>query len=105
VKVPSRDHVAFEVLRVGNEDERIIHRRVCLDLKYATAVRQSVAHRAMHLRNTAERIRVLHTSALAVRFANLATFEHPAQVRRGLGLAAVRTHFMNAFVEGRVRAF
>ena len=68
-------------------------------------MRQRIAHRAVHLRDAAQRVRVLHPAAVAMRFANLAAFEHLAQIRRSLHLSAVRTRFVNAFIEGRVGAF
>jgi hypothetical protein len=59
----------------------------------------------MHLRDTAQGVCILHASAGAVRFANLAAFEHLAQVRRCLHLSVVRARFMDALIEGRVSAF
>ena len=56
----------------------------------------------MHLRYAAQRVSVLYSAALAVRLANLAAFEHAAQIRRGLHLSAVRTSFMNALIERRI---
>src|SRR5258708_34120545 len=78
VKVSSRDHIARRVFGVGDEDQRIIHSGVCLGLKHFTAMRQCVTYRSMVLRNAAQRVSVLHAATSAMRFANLAAFEHLA---------------------------
>ena len=45
---------------------------------------ERVAHRAMHLRDTAQRIGILHAAAVAMRLADLTLFEQTAQVGSGL---------------------
>ena len=77
----------------SDEDQRIIDGGVRFDLKNFAAMGQRVAHCAVHLRNAAQRIGILHAAAFAVRFANLAALEHVAQIGRGLDLSAVRTRF------------
>ena len=42
------------------EYQRVVGDAVDLDLQHAANVRQRVAHRAVHLRHAADRIRVLH---------------------------------------------
>src|ERR1039458_674177 len=62
-------------------------------------------HGAVHLRDAAEGISVLYTAACAVRFANLAAFEHLAKIRCRLDLSTVRAGFVDALVESRIGAF
>src|SRR5260370_40251526 len=54
VKVSSRDHIARRVFGVGDEYQRIIYRGVGLGLENFAAMRQRVAYRAMHLRDTTQ---------------------------------------------------
>jgi hypothetical protein len=63
---------------------------------------QRVAHRAMHLRDAAQRIRILHAAAVAMRIADLALFEQAAQVRSGLDLSGMGSSLLNALVESDV---
>jgi hypothetical protein len=87
-----------------DEYQRIVYSRVCLDLKHFAAMGKGIAHRAVHLRNAAQRICILDPATVAVRFANLTAFEHLAQICRRLHLASVRARFVNALVEGGIRA-
>ena len=68
--------------------QRVVHRRVDFDLQHLAAVGQRVAHRAMHLRHAAQGVGILHAVAVAMRFAHRAAFEHLAQIRGRLHLAA-----------------
>ncbi len=104
VKVSSRDYIAGKIPGVGDKYQRIIDRGIRLDLKHLEAVRQRVAHRTVHLRDAAQGIGVLHPAAFAMRFANLAAFEHAPQIRRRLHLTTVRPSLVNALVESGVRA-
>ena len=65
---------------------------------------QRVAYRSMDLRNAAQGVGV-SAPAFAMRFANLASFQHATQVSRALYLTAVGTDFMDAFIECGIRAF
>src|SRR6266498_2256001 len=88
----------------GKKYQRVIHRGVCFDFEDLTTMGESIANRAVHLRNTAHRIRVLHASTLAMRFANLAALEHAAEVSGGFNLSCMRTGTVNTFVEGHIGA-
>ena len=66
----------------AKENQWIIHRRISSISKHRPAIRQRVAHRAMNLRNAAQRISVLHSSTFPMRFANLAALQHLAQICR-----------------------
>ncbi len=87
------------------KDQRIVDRGVRLGLKHSAAMRQRVAHRAVHLRDAAQRVGILHAAAVAVRLADLAAFQHAPQVGRGLHLSGVRTRLVNALVKCRVGPF
>src|SRR5208282_3213402 len=91
VKVSAGEHVPLSVhpLRILHEYQRVIDRRVRLGLKHGAAMGKRVAHRAMHLRNTAQRISILHASAVAMRRSDLTLFEQTAQVRRGPDLSGM----------------
>ena len=89
---------------IGQEDQRIVDRGVGLRFKYAAAMRQRVAHRAVDLRDAAQRVSVLHAAAVAMRFANLAAFQHAPQVGCGLYLSGMRTRLVNALVKSGVGA-
>ena len=102
MKISAGDYVARTALWVGDEDQRIVYRRVGFGLKYRSAVCESVADSTMHLRNAAQRISVLHSPALAMRLANLAAFEHAAQVCGGFHLSGMRAHLVNAHIERRI---
>ena len=82
-----------------HEHQRIIHCRVGLGLKNRAAIRQRVAHRAVHLRDAAQRVRILHSPALAMRLAKLAALEHAPQIGRRLKLSSMRPRAMDAFIE------
>ena len=63
---------------------------------------ECVAHRAVHLRDAAQRVRVLHTSTVAMRVSDLASLQQAAQIRGGLHLSRMRTGLVNALVVGDV---
>src|SRR5260370_1843599 len=100
MKVSAGDNVAFGIPRIGDADKGIVNRGICLRLKYFATVCQSVPRGAVNLWDAAQRIRVLHAAAVAMRFADLTAFQHAPQVGRGLHLTSVRTGFVNARVEG-----
>ena len=104
MKVPAGEHItlAIHCLRILHEHQRIIDRGVHLRLKHPAAMGQRVAHRAMHLRDAAQRIGVLHAATVAMRLANFTLFEQAAQVRSGLDLSGMRPNFLNAFIEGDI---
>jgi hypothetical protein len=105
MKVAAGDHIAFCVPRIGYEDERIIDGGVRFCFKYFTAMGKRVPHCTVYLWNAAQRVCVLHAAAGAVRFANLAAFEHATQVGSSFDLPAVWARIMNALVEGCVSSF
>ena len=86
------------------ENQRIVGGRVHLDRENAAGFRQRIQHRAVNLRNRAQRIGILHAAAAAVRFANLAAFEEAHQARRAHQLAGLRAGLVDARVEGPRRA-
>src|SRR5208337_1264663 len=115
VKIPARNNIAQygiadhrrrrSDLLFPREDERIVDGGVHLDLEDLATVRQSVSHRAMHLGNAAQGVSILHLTALAVRFADLAALQHATQVPGNVQLPGVRPRLMNALVESHVGAF
>src|SRR5438477_2029363 len=82
----------------GNENQGVVHRRIGFDLENFAAVCQRVSYRAVYLGNAAQRICILHAAAFAMRFANLAAFEHSPQVCCGFNLSCMRTRAMDALV-------
>ena len=66
---------------------------------------QGIADRAMHLRNAAQRVGILHLLALAMRFANQAALQHAAQVLGDQYLPGMRTRLLNARVKRSVGTF
>src|SRR5258708_627827 len=62
----------------SDKNQRIVYSGVCLGFKYFAAVRQRITDSAMHLRNAAQRVGVLHAAAFAVRLSNLAALQHAA---------------------------
>src|ERR1700721_4058374 len=54
VEVASGDHIAQRLFGVSNKYERIVDRRIRLDLEYFTTVSKRVAHRSRALRNERE---------------------------------------------------
>src|SRR5437667_3053761 len=53
----------------------------------------------MHLRDAAQRVCILYPPAIAMGLADLAAFEHPAQIRCGFDLARMRTRLVNALIK------
>ena len=103
MKVSARDDVAFSLFRIRNEDQRIVDRGIGFGLKHLAAVGERISHSPVHLWDAAQRVSILHAAAIAVRFTNLATFQHFPQVRSCFHLTRVRTRLVNAFVECCVR--
>ena len=104
MKVSAGEHVALAVhrFRILHEHQRVVDRRVRLDLKHRAAMGERVAHRAMHLWDAAQRIGVLHAAAVAMRLTDLALFEQTAQVRRSPDLSGMRASLLDAIVEGDI---
>ena len=77
VEVPGRDEHA-----VLDEHERVVGRRVQLGRDRVLDVVEEVARRAVHLRRAAQRVRVLHLVAPAVRLDDRRALEQPEHVAR-----------------------
>ncbi len=107
MEVTAGENVAFAVgeLRVLHEHEGVIDGGVYFRFKHGAAVGKRIADCAVYLRDTAQRVGVLYTSAVAMRVADLAALEQAAKVGSGPRLAGMRTRFVNAFVVGDVGAF
>ncbi len=86
------------------EDHRVVGRGVHLDLDDASRVRGGVARRAVHLRDAAERVGVLHDAAVAVALAQGRVREERPEVPRRCDLAGMRAGRVDARVERGVRA-
>ena len=99
VEVPVRDDLALR-----DEDERIVRGRVELDRDRAVDVAEQVAARAVHLRGAAERVRVLHLVAPAVRLDDRRALEQRPDVRGRVALARQRPGGVDRGVEARARA-
>src|SRR5579864_36597 len=84
--------------------QRIIHGRVHLDLERPAAEIQRVAHRAVDLRDAAQRISVLHASTVFMRFSNLASCQQAAQVGRDFYLPCMRPSVMDTRIERDIGA-
>ena len=92
----------FETIsRSLEEDERIVGGSIDLDRDRALDVVEQVAARAVHLRRAAQRVRVLHLVAPAVRLEDRRAVEQAAHVRGRRDLAGVRTRSVNRRVEAR----
>jgi uracil-DNA glycosylase len=90
-----RERLAVEVavrdeLALVDEHERIVGRGVELDADRVRRVVEEVARGAVHLRRTAQRVRVLHLVAPAVRFDDRRAVEEPEDIRGRSDLAAQR---------------
>src|SRR4029077_19258784 len=105
MKISAGDYVAPTALWVGDEDQRIVYRRVGFGLKYRSAICEGIADSTVHLRYAAQRISVLHSPALAMGLANLAAFEHAAQICSGFYLPRMRAHLVNTDIERRIGSF
>src|SRR6516225_2146819 len=81
----------------------VVHCRVHFYLKDSPAMGDGIAHRAMDLWDTTQRIGVLHLAALAMRLANRAALQHPAQVVGYQKLTCMRPCRLDALVESDVR--
>ena len=103
MEIPARNDVGIHVLgfRIA-KDQWIVDGRIRLSLKDRAAMRQRVAHRAMHLRHAAQRVSILHACAITMRFAYGASFEQPAQIGGGRDLSGVRASAVNPLIESSV---
>ena len=73
VEVSAGDDVALQSVRFESvmKTSGLSTAELIFGLEDLAAVRQGVAHGAMHLRHAAQRVGVLHAAALAMRLANL----------------------------------
>src|SRR5258708_22808830 len=96
VEVAAGKYVAFGW--AVDEDQWIVVCRIHCDFEGAPAKLQRIAYRAMDLWNTTQRISVLHTAAVLVRFAYLASREQTTQVGCDFHLSGMRPCGVDAFV-------
>ena len=82
------------------EDQRVVGRRVHLDPEGDGRVGQGRAHGPEDLRDTSQRVGVLHLVRPLVRRDDLAPAEEPSQVRRDLAGAGLRLEGDESVVEG-----
>ena len=94
--MPRRDHLFLDVLRLlVGEDQRVVGDRVQFDVEHALGLRQRIAHRAMHLRDAAQRVAVLRLVLLA------AAERAEAPVELLAAVALPERHPVPADVEGQ----
>jgi hypothetical protein len=99
VEVPVRDEDV-----VVHQHERVVGRSVELGADGVRDVVEEVARGAMHLRGAAERVRVLHLVAPAMRLDDGRTLEQAQDVRCGHDLPAQPAQLVDAGVKARARA-
>src|SRR5579872_5214323 len=106
MKVSAGDYiaVAIRLFRIFHEYEWIVDRRVRLPFHDLATVGEAVAHGAVDLRHAAQRVGILHTIAMAMRFVDFAAFNHLPKIRRRPDLSGMRAGSVNALVEGRHRS-
>ena len=97
MKIAAGDDIALTI--PGNKHQRIIHRRIHLNFECPPAEFQRVPHRAMHLGNTAQRVRILYASAVFVGFANLAAGHQSPQIGCDPHLSGMWPGSVNAFIK------
>ena len=111
VEVPAADHPAAagrDRVDIGDpaagEDERIVGRRVELDVEDATQMVERIAHRAVDLWRAAQRVRVLDLVGVSVMAGLQSTVaEQVAQLRGHGDLARMRPGQLVRGSEGHVR--
>ncbi len=99
MEVPGRDEQA-----VVDEHERVVGRRVELGRDRVLDVVEQVARRAVHLRRAAQRVRVLHLVAPAVRLDDRRAVEQAQHVARRRALTAQRPQLVHLRDERVARA-
>ena len=99
VEVAVRDELA-----ALGEDERIVGGGVQLDRDGLLGVRQQIPARAVNLRRAAQRVRVLHLVAPAVRLDDRRALDQPNDVRGRLRLSRKRSERLDLRPEADARA-
>ncbi len=101
MEVAARNHLG--VLVFVKENQRVVGDRVQLDFHYPARIGDRIAHRAMHLWDAAQRIRVLHVERI-VGPGESRTGQQFAHHCRAFDLARVRARGVDPGVEGARRA-
>src|SRR5579872_995834 len=104
-----RDRLAVEVPDADKgtvlwEDHGVIGHRVDLEFDRVLDESHAVAHRAVHDRHAAKRIRILHAIAVAVRGHDARIAQQAPQIRADAQLPGVRPERVHAFDERCVAA-
>ena len=99
-----RHRYRFAVEVAGRDDEvfvrtngRVVSCRVHLDVNHRVDICDGVLHRAVNLRNTSERIRILHIRLRLLH--NLTALEQLSHASRRDNLSFMRTHLMHCVGE------
>src|SRR6185312_1208648 len=61
-----------------------------------------VANRSMHLRDAAQRVRILHLAAFAMGFTNLAALQHQSKIMSDHELSGMRPCRLDALIESHI---
>ena len=82
MELTRRHHAA-----VLGEDQRVVRHRVELESQDLAHMGQGRLHRAMDLRHTTQRIRILHAIALSMALEHFAVLQHAAHIGGGIAMA------------------
>src|SRR5262245_35340449 len=103
MKIATRDHLfGFD------KDKRVVRGAVNFDFEDASRMIEGITHSAMHLRHTAQGIRILYARVdlmVAVRFANLAPVYQFAEPARAAHLPGMSAHSVNLVIESNGGSF
>ena len=102
MKIAGRDDIDFARFLI-HKNERVVVDRVEFDVDNPLAVGDGIAHRAMNLGHTAQRVRVLHVERIAAA-QQLAAGNKLAQKSGIVNLARMGADGMDAGIEGAVGA-
>src|SRR5258708_34305284 len=89
MKIPSTENIAF------TKHERIIGSRIDFDFDHPLSVRVSVSGGSVHLRDTPDRIRILHLWTVKMRRQDFRSNQHLPHNWTSSTLARVRARFMD----------
>jgi hypothetical protein len=102
VKVAAGEHLD-RAGRLIDEQQRIVRHRIQFDLHCPACIGDGVAHGAMHLRNAAQRVGVLHVGRVSVA-GEFAAGQQFAQISRAVDLAWEGAQCVDARIESQRRA-